>query len=142
MHFELYRPQEELNLPIRKTAHSAGYDFFLPQDAVIPAHGKVTIQTNVTVVHDNMDPANWVLKVYPRSSYGTKKDLVLANTVGIVDYDYCGFEILICLYNRGDSDIALKAGDSFVQGIFEGFYITSDDAAFGERVGGFGSTGN
>lgn len=141
MHFELVRPDEPVQLPIRKTLYSAGYDFFLPQDTTIPAHGQVLIPTNVTLKRDGDLSIPWLLQIYPRSSYGTKKGLVLANTVGIIDEDYCGFEIFICLYNRSDVDVALKAGDSFVQGVFVRYLTTSDDQASGIRTGGFGSTG-
>lgn len=141
MHFKLYNPEIEVNLPVRATKFSAGYDFFALQDIVVPAHGDVKVPTNVTIESDVNDSYNWVLKVYPRSSLGTKKHIMLANTVGIVDADYCGFEIYIFLENRGNEDVHIAAGERFCQGVFSPYLITSDDAAFGERVGGFGSTG-
>lgn len=142
MHFELVRPEEEVQLPVRATANSAGYDFFSPADYIIEPHGKVKIPTNVTVALDNADTMRWVLQAYPRSSMAIKRGMAIVNTVGIIDADYCGFEIAIFLENRSEEPLVIKAGDRFCQGIFVPYLITSDDAAFGERVGGFGSTGN
>ena len=141
MHFELVRPEQEVQLPLRATSGSCGYDFFMPEDVVVPARQMVSISTNITVAHDNDDPARWILHLYPRSSFGIKRHIMLANTVGVVDSDYCGFEIKVFFYNYGDEDVQLMAGDRFVQGVFVPYLITSDDEAFGERVGGFGSTG-
>lgn len=141
MHFELYDPEIDVNLPVRATKFSAGYDFFAPQDVVIPAHGSAKVPTNVTIKPNLTDSYNWLLQVYPRSSLGIKKRIMLANTVGIVDADYCGFEIFIFLENRGDEDVHIAAGERFCQGVFVPYLVTSNDAAFGERVGGFGSTG-
>lgn len=142
MHFELVRPEEKVALPVRATTGSCGYDFFLPTDVVVPAHQAVAISTNVTVAHDDWDAYRWVLHLYPRSSLGTKKHLMLANTTGVIDSDYCGFEIRVFLYNYGEEDVSLKAGDRFCQGVFVPYLITSDDTAVGDRTGGFGSTGN
>ncbi len=44
-----------------------------------------------------------VAQIYPRSGLGVKHDIVLGNSVGIVDEPYRG-EILACLFNRG-SDV-------------------------------------
>ena len=38
-------------------------------------------------------------------------------------------------------DIKLQKGETIGQGIIKPYFITEDDAAVGERTGGFGSTG-
>ena len=141
MHFELFNPEKEVALPVRATTGSCGYDFFMPETAIIAPHQGMQIKTNITVAHDNSDAARWILHLYPRSSLGIKKHLMLANTVGVVDSDYCGFEISVFIFNYGDEPVMLSEGDRFCQGVFVPYLITSDDDAAGDRVGGFGSTG-
>ena len=69
----------------------------------------------------------------------------MANSVGIIDADYYGnpdndgamyFQVV----NLGPRPIHLHKGDIIGQGIIHSFGITEDDAALGERTGGFGST--
>ena len=75
---------EQLRLPRRATAGSAGYDFFAPADLVLRPGETVKVPTGVRVW---MEP-EWVLKCYPRSGLGFKYRLQLNNTVGIIDSDY------------------------------------------------------
>ena len=37
-------------------------------------------------------------------------------------------------------DITIKKGEAIGQGVFQKYFVTDDDRACGERVGGFGST--
>lgn len=141
MFFKPVRPSEPVQLPLRATSNSAGYDFFAPADYTIAPHKSMKIPTNVTVFLDDTDAQRWVLMLYPRSSTAIKKGLALVNTVGIIDSDYCGFEIGVFVENRSDEPLVIKAGDRFCQGVFVPYLVTSDDAADGERSGGFGSTG-
>lgn len=72
----------EIILPKRATKHSAGYDFYLPEDVTIPAHGtSKMIPTDVKAYMQE----NEVLMLYVRSSIGIKKGLVLSNGTGIID---------------------------------------------------------
>lgn len=127
-------------LPRRATAGSAGYDFFAPRAFELTPGATLKIPTGVRArIADG-----WVLMLFPRSGLGFKYRLQLNNTVGIVDADYFGARneghIFIKLTNAGDRPIAVAAGEAFAQGVFVPFGITQDDAADGERVGGFGST--
>ena len=42
--------------------------------------------------------------------------------------------------NIKDEDIEIKKGDAIGQGIFQKYFVSDNDLAEGERVGGFGST--
>ena len=75
---------EEIKLPKRATAGSAGYDFYAPDDFVIEPGKTIKIPTGIRVEMEE----NWVLKCYPRSGLGFKFRLQLNNTVGIIDSDY------------------------------------------------------
>ena len=75
---------ENIRLPRRATAGSAGYDFFSPADFVIKPGETVKIPTGIRVEMNQ----EWVLKCYPRSGLGFKFRLQLNNTVGIIDREY------------------------------------------------------
>ena len=71
--------------------------------------------------------------------------LTLANNVGLVDADYYGNpdndgHIMFQLMNITDKDVNISYGDRIGQGVVTNFYVTEDDTATGERLGGFGST--
>lgn len=139
---EEHRVGEKGILPRRATKYSAGYDFYSPVNVVIPAGHDVLIWTNVKAFMQS----NEVLLIAIRSSYGTKKKVVLANQLGIVDADYYSNpdndgNIGICLRNLSDSDVLIERGDRIAQGFFTNYLIAQgDEALFGERSGGFGST--
>ena len=48
--------------------------------------------------------------------------------------------IMFAFFNLKEEDITIKKGDAIGQGVFSKYLVTDDDAAFGERTGGFGST--
>ena len=75
---------ENIKLPRRATAGSAGYDFFAPVRLILAPGETIKIPTGIRV---EMEP-EWVLKCYPRSGLGFKYRLQLNNTVGIIDSDY------------------------------------------------------
>lgn len=129
-----------IRLPRRATAHSAGYDFFAPTDVFLPPHGSAVVKTGVRVLMQ----AGWVLMIYPRSGLGFKLGLHLANTVGVIDGDYCNApnegHIMIKLCNPTDQSLTLQAGTAIAQGVFTPYGITKDDSQTAERQGGFGST--
>ena len=130
----------DILLPKRATAGSAGYDFFSPQEYFVGAGETVKIPTGIRVKIDE----GWVLKLYPRSSLGFKYRLQLNNTVGIIDSDYYFADneghIFIKLTNCGNLPLTIEKGKAFAQGIFVEYGITVDDDAVALRTGGFGST--
>ena len=133
---------ENIKLPRRATAGSAGYDFFAPVRLILEPGETLKIPTGIRV---EMDP-EWVLKCYPRSGLGFKFRLQLNNTVGIIDSDYYGSDneghIQVKLTNdsREGKTVEVEAGTGFSQGIFVEYGITVDDEADEVRNGGFGST--
>lgn len=141
MKFERFDVAKLTQLPTRATKNSAGYDFYLPEDTTFPAHSVTRVYTNTCIKNNGLQSVDYVLMLYMRSSVGIKKHLMLANGTGVVDKDYDGFEIQLFIYNYGDTDIVMNAGDRIVQGVFMPYLITEDDDVIAERQGGFGSTG-
>lgn len=85
------------------------------------------------------------LELSVRSSTPFNAWIILANGVGIIDGDYYNNpsnegEIFFQVINFSPVDIVIRAGDKIGQGIIKDYYITEDDVATGDRVGGFGST--
>lgn len=133
---------EEIKLPKRATAGSAGYDFFSPVDITLNPGETVKIPTGIRVEMEQ----DWVLKCYPRSGLGFKYRLQLNNTVGIIDSDYFYSDNEGHIFSKITNDsnesksVSIQAGTGFMQGIFVEYGITVDDDAQGIRNGGFGST--
>jgi dUTP pyrophosphatase len=132
-----------IKLPKRATTGSAGYDFFAPVNYEIPVGKNVKIPTGIRVKLDN----SWVMKCYPRSSFGFKYRMQIDNTVPIIDADYYNakneghiFIKLSCDSYDKDTILKINEGEAFVQGIFLPYGITVDDDTDGIRVGGIGST--
>lgn len=134
---------EKIKYPKRATAQSAGYDFYAPFDIELKPGETILITTGIKCKIDK----GFVLKIYPRSSLGFKYEIMLANTIGIIDSDYYNNRnneghIMVKIVNRSKNKaMVLKEGEAFCQGIFEEYHLTYDDNAEGERVGGIGSTG-
>ena len=136
---------KDINLPVRKTKCSAGYDFEAANDTLIPSFKKGDNPTLVSTGVKAYMMDDEVLYLYNRSSNPKKKGLVLANSVGVIDKDY--FEnvdndghIMFAFYNFKDEDILIKKGEAIGQGVFMKYLITDNDMAEGIRTGGFGST--
>lgn len=132
-------------IPERKTVQSAGYDFIWQfENTNLPSGESVVVPTGIKVCMSGVH-CNTFLGILPRSSVGFKYKVILANTMGIIDADYYNNQqneghIFIKLVNDGDKTFTLEKGKGYAQGIFIPYCITDDDSAFGERIGGVGST--
>ena len=135
----------EINLPKRKTKYSAGYDVEAAEDCIIPSFKKGMKPTLVKTGIKAYMMDDEVLILANRSSNPGKKGLILANSIGVIDKDYYGNpdndgHIMFAFYNIKDEDTVIKKGDAIGQAIFQKFFVTDDDEATGDRIGGFGST--
>ena len=133
--------------PVRSTSGSAGYDFYYPYETpvTIEPGESVVIKSGIKIFIPLQ--SELYLKIVPRSSYGFKYGVMLANTVGIIDSDYYNNEdneghIMIKLTNNGNKPLTISKGDKYCQGILDKYYITEDDCPLSyNRTGGIGSTG-
>lgn len=125
-------------MPKRSTVASAGYDFIAPKDYIVPAHGTCLIESEVAVELDS----DKVLLLFIRSSYGFKYGVTLANGTGIIDSDFYPNTIKCKLKNDSDTDLLIKAGEHYMQGIITNFItVDNETPPEQERNGGIGSTG-
>lgn len=164
----------DFNLPVRKTKNSAGYDFEVAEDIVVPSYNSVMCRFGCGALAytggapslkmlseitgaNNARPTlvstgvkchleeGYYLELSIRSSTPLKYWIILANSVGIIDADYCDNpdnegEIFFQVINLSPFPIQLRKGDIIGQGIIKRYEVTDDDKAVGERQGGFGST--
>lgn len=133
---------DTLELPVRGTSGSAGYDFKAPFGFTLEPGESIVIPTGLRVLIDE----GWWLAILPRSGHGFKYRAQLDNTVGVIDSDYCGAEnqghIMVKITNDGreGKTLSIRKGDGFVQAIFLPYGITYSDDRQEKRRGGFGST--
>ena len=137
---EGFLPLEEIPLPKRATAGSAGYDFVSPLEVTVPAGGTALIPTGIRA---EMEPG-WVLMLFPRSSLGFRYALRLSNTVGVIDSDYAFAKneghIMVKLRNPLSEPVIIGRGERFCQGVFLPYGTAEEEDVLTQRTGGFGST--
>lgn len=137
--FEILKGYENtVQLPTIGTELSAGHDFYLPEEVVIHPGEVVIVPTGITA----WMPPDEVLEIHIRSSLTVKKNIRLANCVGIIDADYYGNNIGAVLENFGKETVVLEKGSRVMQGIFHKYLRSSNSEIINkERTGGYGSTG-
>lgn len=137
--------EKDFNLPVRKTEKSAGYDFECIEDIEVPPYKfgdkPILVPTGIKCQMEDDE----FLMLVNRSSNPKKKNLVIPNSMGIIDADYYGNEdndghIMFAFYNVGTETVKIEKGYGMGQGIFIKYGTTNDDNASGTRQGGFGST--
>lgn len=132
---------KEVEMPVRATKTSVGYDFYSPIDTVIEPKGSELIWTNVKATFDK----NVGLILAVTSGMG-KRNVTLANAIGVIESDYYGNisndgNLGFRLHNFGDESYVIKKGDKIGQGFFFNFLTVDDEVEpTAVRVGGFGST--
>lgn len=130
-------------IPTRADDGSAGYDFYTNEKIVIPPKTAVTFSTNIKVSMRKDE----VLMLYIRSSVGIKKNIMLSNGTGVIDSTYYNNpdnegNIMCALYNYGDKEQVIEAGDRVMQGVFVKYLTTDNDIVINKkRTGGIGSSG-
>lgn len=128
-------------LPAYAQPGDAGADLRSRIDAVVPAGSRLMVPTGVSIAL----PDGYVCLVHPRSGLAAKHGITVLNAPGTVDAGYRG-EIAVNLYNTGDTDFMIAAGDRIAQAVFQKFekarfvrVQTLPESHRGEA--GFGSTG-
>lgn len=132
---------ENIVLPKRQTAKSAGYDFYLPYDIFLNSGEMKVVATGIKASLEDDE----VLEIYIRSSMAIKRGLFLANQVGIIDADYYNNpdnegHIMIGIKNMSNNGVSLNKGERIAQGVFKKYLVTDDDNSTEIRLGGIGST--
>ncbi len=128
--------------PTYATPGSLAMDFAAAVTTAIAPGEDVRVLTGIVV----RLPDDYGLWLFPRSSFFRRHRLLLTNSVGLVDCDYCGplDEIAFSYVNIGSAPVIIPAGERIGQGVL----VPRIAARFadydpGRRLsrGGFGSTG-
>ena len=132
---------DEAFLP--KYAHpgDAGADLRSAEAAVVPAGGRATLRTGVSIAL----PSGYVGLVHPRSGLAANHGITVLNAPGTIDAGYRG-EIAVTLLNTSNADFDVHVGDRIAQLLVQQFetveFIQVDSLPGTHRgEGGFGSTG-
>jgi dUTP pyrophosphatase len=161
------RLHEAVELPLRATAHSAGYDlkaFLLGDPAVKRSLGGRQYETGVKQLAEGgvtlellpgeraivplgfraSLPPGYEAQIRPRSGTSFKTSLAVANSPGTIDPDYNG-EWGVLVRNDGSSLIQIAHGERIAQMVIARYevldFTEGDVLRTTERDGGFGSTG-
>lgn len=125
-------------MPEKAHDMDGGFDLFAPESAVVPARGSAVIDTGV---HIQLPPGTAGLLV-SKSGLNIKHNLT---STGLIDQGYTG-SIRVKLYNHGDEDYTIEAGDKISQLVVLKIMDVSlqevselDESERGAN--GFGSTG-
>lgn len=134
-----------INLPVRKTKHSAAYDIEAAEEVVLPSFQKGMKPTLIPTGIKAYMQSDEVLLIVPRSSGPKKQGISFPHNVGVIDSDYYNNpdnegHIFVQCINLKDEDVVIKKGEAIAQAIFQKYLTVDDDNAEGKRIGGFGST--
>ncbi len=131
-------------IPTKGSKYAAGYDLYadIMTEIAIPPHETQLINTGISI----QLPKRTFGGIYPRSGISVKRDLSLANCVGVIDEDYTG-EIKVAIHNHGMKYRVVEPGERIAQLIVQPYTQVSikevNKLSKTERGnGGFGSSGN
>ncbi len=141
MKVKIKRLEPNIKLPQYQTKGAVAFDL-APKDKLILKPKEWKLAATGLIVKT---PPGHMLLIAPRSSLFMKKGLALANTIGIIDQDYCGDkdEIKLALINLSDKEVEIKKGERIAQGVFVKISKVQwkEVKKMGKSRGGFGSTG-
>ena len=99
-------------IPTRGSTDAVGYDLYSAEEKVIPARGKMLIDTQISIA----TPPGTYGQIAPQSGLAAKN--MIATGAGVVDADYRGV-VFVLLFNHSDEDFKVKQVDRIAQLILE-----------------------
>lgn len=157
----------DFKAPAVQKPDSAGYDLFAQEDIVLTKNAQVDIKCGFATafrrIGELVSAAGGVelsvgcpnagvgiaAELLPRSGFGRKNGMRIANTIGLIDSDYRG-EWIVSAYLEDkpwyEDELRIPKGTAFAQAVFKPVYRASkmtitDELPESERgEGGFGST--
>ena len=87
---------------------AAGYNLYSAEEKVIPARGKMLINTQISIA----TPPRTYKRIAPRSGLAAKN--MIATGAEVIDADYRGV-VFVLLFNHLDEDFKVKQGDRIAQ---------------------------
>lgn len=142
MKIKVKRIDKKIELPFFTTKGAIGFDFHARETVTIKKGEIGFIPLNLIF----KVPKGYGLFIFSRSSVPFKKGLIVANSVGVIDQDYCGEtdELKLCVLNVSGKSVVVDKGERIAQGVI----MKIEKPTFVEvskmnkkSRGGFGSTG-
>jgi dUTP pyrophosphatase len=142
---------EKGRLPTRGSAFAAGYDIYASKDTIVPARGKVLVDTDISMavpagtcmssLPSTLIPLTYQLSIETRQlnlwiyanhvEFGTDGRIaprsglaskhMIDTGAGVIDADYRG-QVKVLLFNHGEKDFEVKEGDRVAQLVLERIY--------------------
>lgn len=143
MKVKIKRIDKSLEVPEYKTKGAVGFDLQARSKTVIKPFEVKLIPLNLVV----KVPKGYGLFLFSRSSTPSKKGLIVANSVGVIDQDYSGEEdeLKLSVLNITKKKVLVEKGERICQGIFLKLsvakFVESKKMSKKSR-GGFGTTGH
>lgn len=141
MRLRVTRLNPSVPLPVYSSPGAAAFDLAAAEDIDVPP-GQIRLVGTGLVIKV---PDQHFLAILARSSTPLKRGLIVANSVGVIDSDYCGpaDEVKIQVMNVTDAPVAVKRGDRIAQAmVLPATRVTFEEAETSDPSrGGFGSTG-
>lgn len=140
------RIDKTLPLPRYETPGSVGLDLAARVDVTVKPGESARIPLNVVV----KAPSGTMAGLFARSSLFGRKGLMMANSVGVIDQDFCGNEdeiqasVFCPLQAEAREPVVVRKGERICQLVFlsvvRGELVEVEEMPDPSR-GGFGSTG-
>ena len=128
-----------------QTGMSVGLDVEANVDVILEPMKVTVVPTGLWIKSYDLECSQLgEIQVRLRSSLAAKHNIILANGIGTIDLDYPN-EIGVLLLNLGKEPFTIKKGTRVAQLVLaEAEYLSGNDITVqhGERLGGYGSTGN
>ena len=138
---QIKRVDKELPLPVYETDGSVGFDLICRETVHVKPGYFEKVHANVIV----KTPPGYMLIIAYRSSTPARYGLIMPNSIGVIDQDFCGEEdeLVIPLWNFTNAKTVVRRGTKIAQGIFVKIakpeWEEVDEMSIKSR-GGFGST--
>jgi len=131
----------DLPLPEYKTEGAAAFDLYARLETKIRSRSIGYVPLNIAL---QLPPHHWVLMAARSSLH--KRGVMMANGIGVGDYDYRGDgdEYQAALFNFTDTEVTIERGERIVQMIVlprEQISLREQSSFESKDRGGFGSTG-
>lgn len=139
----MVRGERKPSMPAYQTKGAAALDLsaFIDEPLTLSPGQRAMVPTGIAI----QPPAGCAGLVFARSGLASRQGLALMNGVGLIDEDYRG-EILVCLYNGGQTPVTVQDGDRIAQlmivpAVRCAVQEAGELSKTARGAGGFGSTG-
>jgi len=142
MNLKIKLVDKNLPVPAYQTQGAVAFDLYSRKKVSVPPWQPTLIPLNLIV----KIPKDYFLMLCARSSLAFKKNLIVANGIGVIDQDYCGEEdeIKLSVINFSKKEVLIEKGERIAQAILVKIAKVDKFIAVSKMNkksrGGFGST--